>query len=55
MFFRHPYENNGGVFVFFIVLIKNYCEIATLQSVKIARSSIGHNYHIYQPRFISVV
>ena len=26
-----------------------------LQSVKIARSSIGHNYHIYQPRFISVV
>ena len=30
MFYRHPYENNGGVFVFFIVLIKNYCEIATL-------------------------
>lgn len=30
MFFRHPYENNGGVFVFFHCINKNYCEIATL-------------------------
>ena len=55
MFFRHPYENNGGVFVFLIVLKKIIVKSQPLQSVKIARSSIGHNYHIYQPRFISVV
>ena len=55
MFFRHPYENNGGVFVFFIVLIKNYCEIATLAVCEDSKVFIGHNYHIYQPRFISVV
>ena len=56
MFFRHPYENNGGVFVFFHCINKKIIvKSQPLQSVKIARSSIGHNYHIYQPRFISVV